>query len=80
MIEYEMTVNIRVENKDTIDNLFITIESLNTVEANINAVELLSISGISLTNERQQSVINKFEQDPWLSPLSIKPLNYTQQK
>jgi len=80
MIEYEMTVNIRVENKDLLDNLFVTVESLNPAQVDVNVVELISISGLSLTNEKQQSVISTFEQDPWLSPLSIKPLKYPQSK
>lgn len=75
MIEYEMTVNIKVENKEAIDNLLITVESLNTEKLDINAVELISICALSLSNAKHNCIINNYEHDPWLSPLDIKKVN-----
>lgn len=75
MIEYEMTVNIKVENKEAIDNMLITVESLNTEKLDINAVELISISALSLSNLKHKCIINNYEHDPWLSPLDIKKVN-----
>lgn len=75
MIEYEMTVNIKVENKEAIENLLITVESLNTETFDVNAVELISISALSLSNDKHKGIINNYEQDPWLSPLNIKRIN-----
>lgn len=72
MIEYEMTVNIKVENKEAADNLLITVESLNTGALDVNAVELISIRGLSLSNEKHKYIVNNFEHDPWLSPLRVK--------
>ena len=74
MFEYEMTVNITVENKEAIENLLITIESLNTEKLDISAVELLSISSLILTNDAQKEIVENYENDSWLSPLKIKEL------
>ena len=74
MFEYEMTVNITVENKEAIENLLITIESLNTEKLDISAVELLSISSSTLTNDAQKVIVENYENDSWLSPLKIKEL------
>lgn len=74
MFEYEMTVNITVENKEAIENLLITVESLNTEKLDISAVELLSISSLILTNNNQKVIVENYENDSWLSPLEIKEL------
>ena len=72
MLEYELSVIIKVENKSAIENLFITVESLNTKEDDSNAIELLSISGLSIANETRAALTKKYEQDAWLSPLHVK--------
>lgn len=71
MIEYELSVNIQAENKEAIESLLITVESVNSSRVDINAVELLSISGLSLVN-KQQVLVNEYEQDSWLSPLRLE--------
>lgn len=72
MIEYELLVNIKAENKEAIENLLITVESINTCKIGVGAIELLSISGLILSNKAQQGLVSQYEQDPWLSPLISK--------
>ncbi len=87
MIEYELSVNIKAENKEAIETLLITVESISTKKVDtskehigkgnignvkIGAVELLCISGLSCANKARKGFVHEYEQDPWLSPLSIE--------
>ncbi len=78
MIEYELSVSIKVENKEALDNLLITVESLQSGLVTPSAVELLSISGEAIENESgiiavgNQHTVRNYEKDAWLSPLSVK--------
>ena len=80
MIEYELSVNIQAENEEAVENLLITVESINNQSDNcaVAAVELLSISGLQLANKSSKELrsssktIGEYEQDSWLSPLSVK--------
>ena len=78
MIEYELSVSIKVENKEALDNLLITVESLQSGLVTPSAVELLSISGEAIENESgiiavgNQQTVHNYEKDSWLSPLSVK--------
>jgi len=75
MIEYELSVNIKVENKEALDNLLVTVESLQSGEIEATAIELLSIKGLCLNTEKPDSVAEHYEQDSWLSPLSVKTIS-----
>ena len=80
MIEYELSVNITAENEEAVENLFITVESINnqSEQSGATAVELLSISGLRLANKSNKDIrtgtktVDEYEQDSWLSPLSVK--------
>jgi len=72
MIEYELSVNIKAENKEAVENLLITVESINTGKIDVGAVELLSISGLSIANEQDSDVTSSYEHDSWLSPLTVE--------
>jgi len=82
MVEYELSVNIMAENEEAVENLFITVESINNQSDTIGvaAVELLSISGLKLSNKAKCNLnldteaVTEYEQDSWLSPLSVKKL------
>lgn len=71
MIEYEMTINIKVENKEVMENLLVTVESLNIEEQSLNSIELISISALRPSNAKHQSIATSFEHDSWLSPLNV---------
>ncbi len=75
MLEYELSVNIKVDNKEALENLLITVESISAGNLEANAVELLSISRLSTTNEKQHCITRNYEQDSWLSPLTVKAVN-----
>ena len=72
MIEYELSVNIKAENEEVIENLLITVESINSEKINIGAVELLSISGLNVSNKSNKKLAESYENDSWLSPLGVK--------
>jgi len=81
MFEYELSVNIKVENKEAIKNLLITVESINASSLAENAIELLSVSELksirrlNTSNEKQNYVTKNYEEDSWLSPLMVKTNN-----
>ena len=72
MIEYELSVNIVAESADAIENLLITVEAINSGKVNVGAIELLSISGLALSNQNQIKIADKYEHDSWLSPLAVE--------
>jgi len=72
MIEYELSVNIKAENEEAIENLLITVESINSEKINVGAVELLSISGLNISNKSKKKLVESYENDSWLSPLGVK--------
>jgi len=72
MIEYELSVNIKAENKEAIENLLITVESISTGKVDVGALELLSISGLSIANKHDSDVTSSYEHDSWLSPLTVE--------
>lgn len=75
MLEYELSVNIKVENKEALQNLLLTVESINATSLDASSVELLSISRLNTSNTKQSCITKNYEQDSWLSPLTVKPTN-----
>ncbi len=75
MLEYKLSMNIKVENKEALENLLITVESINAGNLEANAVELLSISRLDTGNEKQLCIAQHYEEDSWLSPLTVKAAN-----
>ncbi|VAW99086.1 hypothetical protein MNBD_GAMMA23-2374 [hydrothermal vent metagenome] len=75
MLEYELSVNVKVENKEALQNLLITVESINASSLDASSVELLSISRLNTSNAKQKHITKNYEQDSWLSPLTVKAVN-----
>ena len=76
MIEYEMVVNIKVENKESLDNLLITVESVNPNVAEPCAIEILNLNiteeNSGIYNEVNPEWTQQYELDSWLSPIAAK--------
>ena len=74
MLEYEMVVNIKVENKESLDNLLITVESVNPNVAEPCAIEILNLNITdekSITcNQSKSKWVQQYELDSWLSPIA----------
>ncbi len=75
MLEYELSVNIKVENKEALENLLLTVESINATSLDASSVELLSISRLNTSNVKQGCITRNYEEDSWLSPLTVKGVN-----
>ena len=73
MFEYEMVVNIKVENKESLDNLLITVESINPNVANPSAIEILNLNlseeKSTVYNQSKTQWVQQYELDSWLSPM-----------
>lgn len=76
MIEYEMTVNIKVENKEVVDNLLITVESVNPNVLDPCAIEILNLNlseeKSTIYNQSKSKWVQQYELDSWLSPIVVK--------
>jgi len=70
-----LLINRKIENKEVLGNLLITVESISAGNLKANAVELLSISRLSPSNGKQRCITRNYEQNPWLSPLTVKAVN-----
>ena len=74
MIEYEMVVNIKVKNKESLDNLLVTVESVNPNVEDPCAIEILHLNLAEekspLYNKSKTEWIRKYELDSWLSPIA----------
>jgi len=74
MLEYEMVVNIKVENKEALDNLLITVESVNPNVVEPCAIEILNLNLSEekpiIYNESKHEWIKQYELDSWLSPIA----------
>ena len=76
MIEYDVTLNVKVENKEMLENIVITLESLNPnmdKTCSINLVNL-NISEVKKTiyNNSKNNWTQQYELNSWLSPIIIK--------
>lgn len=76
MIEYEMVVNIKVENKESLDNLLITVESVNPGVDDPCAIEILNLNITDekppIYNQSKSKWVQQYELDSWLSPITEK--------
>jgi len=74
MLEYEMVVNIKVENKESLDNLLITVESVNPNLAEPCAIEILNLNITDeksiIYNQSKSKWVQQYELDSWLSPIA----------
>jgi len=76
MIEYELSVNVKVESEIEMENLLITIESLNPKALSPSSIELVNFNVIEANklppNPVEGVLAQHFEFDPWLSPMEVK--------
>jgi len=76
MFEYEMVVNIKVENKESLDNLLITVESVNPNVDDPCAIEILNMNlsdeKSTIYNQSKSKWVQQYELDSWLSPIAAK--------
>jgi len=76
MLEYELSVNIKVENEKVMDNILVTVESINSDVVNPCSIELVNVDILKLSEEtfscKKDNVVKQYELDSWLSPIVVK--------
>ena len=69
MSEHILSINIRARDKAILDNLIVTVESIQGDGSELNSVEIYSTEGLTDDNKTsQQELHNQFSVDCWLSP------------
>ena len=76
MLEYDVTLNVKVENKEMLENLVITVESVNSNMDKTCSINLLNlnISEVKkvIYNHSKNKWTQQYELDSWLSPINLK--------
>jgi len=71
MSEHILSINIKAKDKTILDNLIVTVESIDGDGSELNSIEIYSMEGAVTENTQQQpSLHNQFSVDCWLSPFS----------
>lgn len=73
MIEYELSVKMQVEDEAALENMLITVESLDYGVVNLCATELVNINLSDIDSGKPLSTVknitDEYEADSWMSPI-----------
>jgi len=73
MSEHILSINIKAKDKTILDNIIVTVESIEGDGSELKAVEIYSMEGQVDEIQRQQYQQNQFSIDCWLSPFTATP-------